>query len=194
MVAEPAEGMTPIERAPEGSRPRYVLNRGTGLAHKVHGEWAATQPMAGWRAACGWAFSGANALLVIAQPQRPWCTHCFKGAPPPTGWRRQRGLCWLAARSMGEVGRYAASEVYPSTARGAHTPRTWAASVSQQRSPSMPSSSPHHRVALLGLVGRGGSPWGAHLPGLSVLWPLGQNSHVHFRSVHRHGPVHKVAC
>ena len=85
VVAEPAEGMTPIEGAPASGSPRYVINRSTGRAHRLRADWAPTQPSCGWRAACGWAFSGADVLMVVARPQRPWCTQkgCFKGVPAP---------------------------------------------------------------------------------------------------------------
>ena len=87
VVSEPAEGMVPTPPAPVGSNPRYVTNRGTGLAHRLPEHWSVSQPMYGWKAACGWSFAGANALLTVAQPQRPWCTQhgCFKGAPPTDG-------------------------------------------------------------------------------------------------------------
>ena len=83
-MTEQAEGMAPLERAPKDSSPRFVINRATGLTHRIAADWTATQPMMGWRAACGWAFGGANALMVVAQPPRPWCSQpgCFKGAPP----------------------------------------------------------------------------------------------------------------
>ena len=86
IIEEPAEGMVPIPPAPAGTCPRYVLNRSTGLAHRLPAGWAVSEPLAGWKAACGWTFgSGADALLVVSQPARPWCGQpgCFKGAPPP---------------------------------------------------------------------------------------------------------------
>ena len=85
VTREPAEGMRQTQGEAGGGSPRYVINRGTGLAHRLEEGWAPTQPLMGWRAACGWNFSGANALLVAARPPRPWCGQpgCFKGVPPP---------------------------------------------------------------------------------------------------------------
>ena len=83
VLAEAVASALPQEAAGEETA-RYVLNRGTGVTHRVAPGWLVTSPRAGWRAACGWAFAGDGALLTASLPPGPRCGRhgCFKGDPP----------------------------------------------------------------------------------------------------------------
>ena len=85
VAAEDAEGTTRLEPVKDKAAARFVVNRGTGLAHKLSPDWSPAHPMRGWKAGCGWAFTTGDSLLLATPPGRPWCSKpgCFKGAPAP---------------------------------------------------------------------------------------------------------------
>ena len=87
IASEPAEGTAALTTVDKDDEVRFVVNKSTGVAHRVAVGWAPGLAMSGLRAGCGWAFSGANALLLAAVPPRPWCSRpgCFRGAAAPDG-------------------------------------------------------------------------------------------------------------
>jgi hypothetical protein len=65
-------------------KPAYVLNRVTGVAHRVQVGRLCASSVSEWRSECGWAFGKGSGVLLGGTAPAPLCRRrgCFGGARP----------------------------------------------------------------------------------------------------------------
>ena len=79
----------PEQVGPMSAEARCVVNRRSGRCHRLPASWRQDQPVALWRAACGWSLAGADVQFAPAPGTRMRCGRpgCYGGevAPPDDG-------------------------------------------------------------------------------------------------------------